>query len=108
MSIRQIFYLFTLFIMNKKQFIKEISEALDTSMSVANDIVDTVFDTITNCLLSWQEVNVPWFGKFCIQKRKAKAWINPRTKEAMQIPAYSTPTFKAWTPLKKAVKAKFK
>ena len=77
-------------------------------MSVANDIVDTVFDTITNCLLSWQEVNVPWFGKFCIQKRKAKAWINPRTKEAMQIPAYSTPTFKAWTPLKNAVKAKFK
>ena len=93
--------------MNKKQFIKELANNLETSAANANDILDVVFNTITNCLLSWQEVNLHWFGKFTVAKRNAKAWINPRTKEPMQIAWYHTPTFKAWTPLKKTIRTKF-
>ena len=94
--------------MNKKQFIKELANNLETSSANANDILDVVFNTITDCLLSGQEVNLHWFGKFTVAKRNAKAWINPRTKEPMQIAWYHTPTFKAWTPLKKTIKQKFK
>lgn len=94
--------------MNKKQFIKEVAQTLEVSMNDASDVIDVIFDTITDCLLSGQEVNLHWFGKFTVAKRNAKAWINPRTKEPMQIAWYHTPTFKAWTPLKKTIKQKFK
>lgn len=93
--------------MNKRQFITRISWSLWVNYESAAMIVNTLFGEIENSLLLWQEVNISWFWKFMISNRKSKTGINPKTKEPMNIPWYSCPTFKAGKTLKIAVKAKF-
>ena len=93
--------------MNKRQFIAKISWVLWTTYDNASLIIDTIFGSIEDSLLSGQEVNLSWFGKFMLSTRKAKTGINPQTKQLMEIPWYTSPVFKAGKPLKQAVKAKF-
>lgn len=93
--------------MNKRQFVDKLSQAFDTSKVNAEAMLETFIATIESSLLNWEEVNIPWFGKFEVRSRKSKPWFNPRTKETITINAYCTPVFKAGKPLKDKVRAKF-
>jgi len=66
--------------------------------------VDAVFDTITQTLGRGEEVAIAGFGTFRTTKRAARAGINPRTGEKIQIAASVRPKFKAGKALKEAVK----
>ena len=49
------------------------------------------------------KVQVSGFGIFDVKKREARTGHNPRTKEAIQIPASTQPAFKASKTLKDLV-----
>ena len=66
--------------------------------------VDAVFDTITQTLGRGEEVAIAGFGTFRTTKRAARAGVNPRTGEKIQIAASVRPKFKAGKALKEAVK----
>lgn len=72
----------------------------------AGEVVDRVFDFITEKLAQGVAVNISGFGIFLVKKRKARVGVNPRTKERIQIKETLTPKFRAGDNLKKAVKAK--
>ena len=65
--------------------------------------VDGVFESITNSLRGGEEVRLVGFGSFSVVRRKATTGRNPRTGEAIDIPASNQPKFKAGKALKEAV-----
>ena len=69
----------------------------------ATKAVDSVFDRITSALQSGNDVRLVGFGTFNVTQRKATTGRNPRTGEAIQIPASKQPKFKAGKALKEAV-----
>lgn len=70
----------------------------------AQTAVEAVFDSITKSLSRGEEVTVTGFGTFRAVKAAARAGVNPKTGEKIQIPAMVKPKFKAGKGLKDAVK----
>lgn len=89
--------------MNKNDLIKSVAESADLSNADATRAVDGVFDAITASLQQGTEVRLVGFGSFSVVKRKATTGRNPRTGEAIKIPASKQPKFKAGKALKEAV-----
>ncbi len=73
------------------------------SKADATKAVDAVFDSITSALRRSDDVRLVGFGTFSVANRKATTGRNPRTGEAIQIPASRQPKFKAGKGLKEAV-----
>jgi len=90
--------------MRKSDLVDEVlnSAGLDTKAQ-AEAAVDAVIDTITKSLSRGEEVVLTGFGTFSVSHRAARAGVNPRTGEKLQISARTVPKFKAGKGLKDAV-----
>jgi DNA-binding protein HU-beta len=62
-----------------------------------------VLGAIATALAEGDKVALPGFGTFETRSRAARIGRNPRTGEALDIPASTAPTFKAAAALKRAV-----
>ena len=89
--------------MNKNDLIGAVVEGSGLSRTDTAKAVESVFEAITSALKKGDEVRLVGFGTFSVAKRKASTGRNPRTGEPMNIPASSTPKFKAGKGLKDAV-----
>lgn len=90
--------------MTKEGLIEAIVNKIGCSKREANDILETIIDTITQSLSRGEEVTLTGFGTFTIKKRAARMGVNPKTGEKIQIPATTVPKFRAGKSLKEAVK----
>ena len=57
-------------------------------------LVNTVFETITKALEDGDRVELRGFGAFSIRERKARLGRNPRTGESVNVEAKRMPFFK--------------
>lgn len=89
--------------MNKTDLIAAVAETAALSKGDAGKVVDAVFDTITSSLKGGDEVRLVGFGTFSVAHREASTGRNPRTGEAIDLPASNQPKFKAGKGLKDAV-----
>ena len=89
--------------MNKNDLVAAVSSSSGLSKADSAKAVDGVFDSITSALQSGADVRLVGFGTFSVSDRKATTGRNPRTGEAIQIPASKQPKFKAGKGLKSAV-----
>ena len=89
--------------MNKNDLVSAVADSAGMSKADAAKAVDGVFDAISGALSGGGEVRVVGFGTFSVANRKATSGRNPRTGEAIQIPASKQPKFKAGKGLKEAV-----
>lgn len=89
---------------NKKSISEAVAEKHDLTKKEAGDIVDLVFDTISDTLKDGGRVDITGFGKFEVKTRAARTGINPQTKETISIPETKVPGFKASKVLKDIVK----
>ena len=89
--------------MNKAELIDAVAEAADISKAAATRSVDTVLDSISGSLKKGDSVTLVGFGTFSVRARNARTGRNPRTGEALNIPASNMPVFKAGKALKDAV-----
>ena len=90
--------------MNKAGLIDAVYEKIGGTKKSAEDLVDLVFDTITNELKNGGEVIISGFGAFTAKQRKEREARNPRTGEKVHVPAMRTPKFRAGKALKEAVR----
>lgn len=90
--------------MKKQDFIKALAAKLAMSQDVTWKFLDGAIDLITSELKKGEEVNITWFGLFKVSNRAARNGINPRTKEAIKIPASKSPAFKAGKTFKDDIK----
>ena len=89
--------------MTKNQFIAAVAAKTGKAKSETGEIVDAIFDTITQEMVKGESVNISGFGIFRVSDRKAREGINPRTGEKIHIAAKKAPKFRAGKTLKEAV-----
>ena len=83
--------------MNKVELIAQIAEKSGLSKKDAEKALAATVDAIT------EAVQLVGFGSFEVKQREARVGRNPKTKEAIEIPAARVPVFKAGRALKDAV-----
>lgn len=89
--------------MNKTELIAAVAEKSGMSKKDAEAVINATVETLTDAMVKGDRVQLSGFGIFETKKRDARVGRNPRTKEAIQIPATTLPVFKASKTLKDAV-----
>ena len=64
-------------------------------------VVDIFFDEISGRLAEGGRVELRGFGAFSTREREARVGRNPRTGEAVEVPAKRVPYFKAGKDMRK-------
>ena len=89
--------------MNKNDLVSAVAGKAGLSKADAAKAVDGVLESVSGALSSGDEVRIVGFGTFSVANRKATTGRNPRTGEAILIPASKQPRFKAGKGLKDMV-----
>lgn len=89
--------------MNKTELIATVAEKIGTSRKDAELAVNAVLEVIGDELAAGGRVQLVGFGAFETKHREPRVGRNPKTKEAVQIPASTVPVFKAGKALKEKV-----
>jgi len=88
---------------NKGDIVSSVAQTTGLTKTDAGKAVDAVLAAISGALGRGDTVNLIGFGTFSVKARAARTGLNPRTKEAIAIPASNSPAFKAGKALKDAV-----
>ena len=89
--------------MNKTELVAAIAEKTDLTKKDAELALTAVVESITEALEKGDKVQLIGFGSFEVKNRAARTGRNPKTKEAIEIPASKYPVFKAGKALKDKV-----
>ena len=89
--------------MNKTELIAAVAEKSGLSKKDAEKALAAVVDSLTDAMVKGDKVQLVGFGSFESKTREARMGRNPKTKEAIEIPATRVPVFKAGKALKDAV-----
>ena len=89
--------------MNKTELIAAIAEKTGLSKKDTERVVNATLETVSETLKKGDKVSLSGFGIFEVKAREARVGRNPRTKEAIQIPATRLPAFKASKTLKDSI-----
>ena len=90
--------------MTKAEIIDAVAKSADISKKAAGEAVNTVFGSISNCLVKGDKITIPGFGTFKTSQRAARTGRNPQTGAEMQIAASTVVRFTAGKALKESVK----
>jgi DNA-binding protein HU-beta len=90
--------------MNKTDIVEAVHGQLQGTKVQAEQVVDTVIESIIGSLKKGQEVSIAGLGIFSVKRRAARTARNPRTGESIQVAAMNVPKFRAAKALKDAVK----
>ena len=86
--------------MNKTELINAVAEKAGLSKKAAEAAVNATLSAITEGLKTEEKVQLVGFGSFEVKQRAARIGRNPKTKEAIEIPASKAPVFKPSKALK--------
>jgi DNA-binding protein HU-beta len=90
--------------MNKADIINKIADEIGTTKADAERAVEVIIAAIEKSLKSGEEVSIAGLGIFSAKVRNARTARNPRTGEAIEVPAMRVPKFRPAKALKDAVK----
>lgn len=88
---------------NKTELVAGVAEKAGLTKKDAEKAVNALFDCVQQALAGGEKVQLIGFGTFEVKKRAARKGRNPRTGQDIEIPASSSPSFKAGKALKDAV-----
>lgn len=80
--------------MNKSEFIAAIAEKAGLSKVDAQKAVNALADVVQEEMEQGGKISILGFGSFSVTERAARKGVNPKTKEAIQIPARKVVKFK--------------
>lgn len=89
--------------MRKPELAAYIANEADLPLNQANEVLSNILDEITNALSRGETISLIGFGTFETRQRAARKGINPKTGEALDIPASNNVGFKPGKALKEAV-----
>lgn len=91
--------------MNKAELIAAVADRTGESKAKAGELVDAVFEVITNTLTKGDEIKLPSFGSFQVVSTAARVARNPQTNQEVKVPAGRRARFKPGKALKDALEA---
>lgn len=76
-----------LFIMNKKELVKEIARRTGSTLSESNAMLNATLESIKDSLQKGDAVFIRHFGSFVVKERKPRRSMNINTKKIITIPS---------------------
>ncbi|MGK7890196.1 MAG: HU family DNA-binding protein [Leptolyngbyaceae cyanobacterium] len=92
--------------MNKGELVDKIAENANVTKKEADAVLSAALEAIMEAVSSKDKVTLVGFGSFEPRERKAREGRNPKTGEAMMIPATVVPAFSAGKLFKEMVAPK--
>ena len=89
--------------MNKTELIAGMAEATGLSKKDCESALNAFTAQVEKALKDGDKVQLVGFGSFEVRARAERTGRNPKTKEAITIPASKAPVFKAGKALKDAI-----
>ena len=89
--------------MTKSELIDAIAARGELTKARAEQVVGCVFDVMTEALQRGEGIEIRGFGSFTVRPYKPYSGRNPRTGEAVPVPAKRLPFFKVGKELKELV-----
>lgn len=80
--------------MNKSDLIKSLAEQSGLTLRKAEEIVDTVFDSMTQALRDGDRIEIRGFGSFTVKEYEGYVGRNPKTGDKIEVDAKWLPFFK--------------
>ena len=90
--------------MNKTELVNAIAEKSGLGKAEAKRALDAALEAVSEALASDDKVALIGFGTFSVANKEERTGINPRTKEAITIPARKVIKFKPGSELNVKVK----
>lgn len=89
--------------MNKSELIEIISEKGNVPKKRAEEVVNLVFDSMTEALVRGDRIEIRGFGSFVNRDYGSYTGRNPRTGESIEVQPKKLPFFKVGKELKERV-----
>ncbi|MFQ3615397.1 MAG: HU family DNA-binding protein [Cyanobacteriota bacterium] len=81
--------------MNKGELVDAVAEKANVTKKQADAVLSAAIDSIMEAVSKGEKVTLVGFGSFEPRERKEREGRNPKTGEAMKIPATKVPAFSA-------------
>ena len=81
--------------MTKQQLIEKVSAKTELSKAHVEVALESILELITEALGSNERVDLRGFGSFVVKEKKERQGRNPRTGEAITIPAKRDASFRS-------------
>ncbi len=81
--------------MNKSELVDKIAEKANVTKKEADAILTATIDSIMEAVSNGEKITLVGFGTFEARQRQEREGRNPKTGEAMVIPASTVPAFSA-------------
>ncbi len=92
--------------MNKSELIEILAEQKGISYKKSEEIVNTIFDSMSEAMISGERIEIRGFGSFVINEYKSYTGRNPKTGESIDVKPKKLPFFKVGKELKERVAGK--
>ena len=89
--------------MNKTDLIVKIAADSGLSKKDSEKALEAAIKSITDALVTGEKVQIVGFGIFDVKERAPRIGRNPKTKEAINIPATKVPQFKPGKALRELI-----
>ncbi len=92
--------------MTKADLVESVAKEAEMTKKDAEQLVEIVFDSIVSTLNKGEKIELRGFGSFRVRHRNARKGRNPKTGEAVSIPAKRVAYFKPGKDLKELINTK--
>lgn len=89
--------------MNKGELVDKVADKASVTKKQADALLSAAIESIMEAVSQGDKVTLVGFGSFEPRERKEREGRNPKTGEAMQIPATKVPAFSAGKQFKEMV-----
>lgn len=92
--------------MNKSDLVEHITEKAKLNKKMAEDVINLIFDMMTDALVKGDRIEIRGFGSFVVREYESYLGRNPRTGESIKVEPKKLPFFKVGKELKERVDKK--
>ncbi len=89
--------------MTKADLVEKVAVEADLTKKDAEQLVEIVLDSIIDSLNAGEKIELRGFGSFRVRERNSRKGRNPKTGEAVDIPAKRVAYFKPGKDLKELI-----
>jgi len=91
--------------MTKSQLIDAVVTRHNFPRKAVETAVNTIFDSMIDALRDDDRIEIRGFGNFTVRRYRAYTGRNPKTGEAVEVPAKAMPFFKVGKDLRERINA---
>ncbi len=89
--------------MTKADLVEKVASEAEMTKKDAEQLVEIIFESIIGSLNKGEKIELRGFGSFRVRERNARQGRNPKTGEAVKIPAKRVAYFKPGKELKESI-----